>query len=111
MDTPEQVLERATRDIDALRRRGFGPDADRLGKLAGEFGDALDPIRLVDEDDAMLRSGKTRAWLRSRFDGWEQVGAAAWIESARHYRLCVLPTRLGRAEGAADAERYLKAAS
>lgn len=109
MTTPEQVLSRASADIDALRRRGFGADADRLGKLVAEFRTALDPIALVPEHDAQLRSGKTRAWLRSRFPNWEQVGAAAWIDGERHYRLCVLPTRLARAAGMDDAERLLEA--
>lgn len=111
MDSPEQVVDRLDRDVEAMRRRGFGREADRMGKVAAEFRAALEPIRLVPEHDAALRSGKGKAWLRSRFDGWEQVGAAATIDGVRHYRLCVLPTRLAYASGADDAERVLKAAS
>lgn len=109
MDTPEDVLARLERDVESLRRRGFGADADRMGKVAAEFREALAPIQLVPEHDAMLRTGKTRAWLRQRYEGWAKVGAAAMVGTVPHFRLCVLPTRLGRAEGAADAERLLRA--
>lgn len=109
IDTPEQVLARLDSDVDAMRRRGYGADADRMRRVAAEFREAIAPIELVPEHAAMLRSGKSRAWLRSRFEAWRVVGAATTIDDVYHYRLCVLPTRLSRAEGDADASRVLRA--
>jgi len=109
MDTPEQVLERLDRDVDAMRRRGFGAEADRMGKVAEEFRTALAPLALVPEHDAMARSGKCRRWLRERHATWARSDGAGWdADGNRLYRLCVLPSRLGFALGVAEAERTLK---
>ena len=103
-------MARAARDVEALRRRGFGVEADRDAKLVEAFAAALQPIRLVSEATAMVRSGKSARWLRSHHATWCLVGAAGWSESgARMYRLCVLPTALGATQGAADAEDLLAA--
>lgn len=108
MMTPEQVLARAARDAEALRRRGFGAEADRDERLIAEFGASLRPIRLVSEATAQVRSGKSARWLRSHHEGWCLVGAAGWSESGeRLYRLCVLPSSLAASQGAADAEALL----
>lgn len=110
MDTPEQVLSRAARDAEALRRRGFGKEAERDERLIAEFRAALEPIRLVREAVAMVRSGKSSRWLRSRHESWCQVGAAGWSEKGeRLYRLCALPVDLGAAQGSADAEVVIAA--
>ena len=53
-ESPEQVLARAARDAEALRRRGFGAEADRDEQLIADFRDALRPIRLVSEATAMI---------------------------------------------------------
>lgn len=109
-ESPEQVLARAARDAEALRRRGFGAEADRDEQLIADFREALRPIRLVSEATAMVRSGKSARWLRSHHASWCLVGAAGWSESgARLYRLCILPTALGASQGAADAEVVLAA--
>jgi hypothetical protein len=110
MDTPEQVIARAKRDAEALTRRGYGADAERVMRLVAEFDAAVTPIRLVTEATAMARSGKGVRWLRQRHADWCAVGAAGFDEAGnRLYRLCVLPTRLGTATGAADAEAVLLA--
>lgn len=106
--SPEEVLARLEADATSLRRRGFGVEAARLDVVAGEFRSALGPIALVPEHDALARSGKSAAWLRSRYDAWQRVGAAATIDGVRHYRLCVLPTRLEFAAGSAEADRLLR---
>lgn len=110
--TPEKVLDRVQRDVEALRRRGLGSEAQMIGQVADEFGTALEPIKLVSEDDAVLRSGKSRRWLRDRHEAWARVGGAGWDEEGnRLYRLCVLPTRIGRERGAAEAATAMEGAS
>lgn len=111
-ETPEQVVARTLSDATALRRQGFGAEADRLLRVAEEFRTALEPLALVPEHSAVARSGKTLRWLRERHATWVRVGAAGFDGMGnRTYRLCVLPTRLARAEGEAEAERVLKVAS
>jgi len=109
-DTPEQVLARLDADVASLRRRGFGTEADRLAKVADEFRASLAPLALVQEHTAVARCGKSVRWLRGQHDAWCRVGAAGFdLAGNRLYRLVVLPTRMARAEGAAEAERFLKA--
>lgn len=111
-ETPEQVVARTASDAAALRRQGFGAEADRLSRVADEFRTALEPLALVPEHAAVARSGKTLRWLRERHAAWVRVGAAGLDPAGnRLYRLCVLPTRLARAEGEAEAERVLKGAA
>lgn len=93
--SPEALEGRLSADIDALRRRGFGAEADRLKLLLVELTASIDPIRLVDEPSALLRTGRSRRWLRDRFDGWQRASAAEMRDGERYYRLCVPPTRPG----------------
>jgi hypothetical protein len=105
MATPEEVLARLDSDVEALRRRGYGADADRMGKVADEFRAALHPIRLVNEATAMVRSGKSARWLRQHHEGWCKVGAAGFdAKGNRLYRMCVLPSGLEIAQAVADAD-------
>jgi hypothetical protein len=106
----EQVLARLDTDVASLRRRGFGEEADRLAAVVGEVREAIGPLKLVPEHVAMLRSGRSARWLRERHGEWERVGAAGFdLAGNRMYRLCVLPTRLARAEAIADADRLMEA--
>lgn len=107
--SPETLELQLYADIASLLRRGFGEEANRLHKVAQELTASLDPIRLVSEQDAMTRTGKSRRWLHDRFAGWERVGAAEMRDKKRHYRLCVLPIRLLEEQGARDAEEVLAA--
>lgn len=110
MDTPEQVIARVERDVEAMRRRGFVEEARRLSKVVAEFALAIKPIRLVPEHTAVARSGKRVRWLRERHADLCKVGGAGFDEDgARLYRLCALPTRLHAEEGVAEAERILEA--
>jgi hypothetical protein len=110
METPEQVLARLDADVLALRRRGFGEEAERDAKIAEEFRAALSPIALVPEHVAMTRSGKSVRWLRERHGAWYKAGGAGFdVTGARLYRLCVLPMRLDREAGAAEADTILRA--
>lgn len=107
-DTPELVLARLEADAASLRRRGFGAEADRLSHVVTEFRQALEPLALVGEHMAISRSGKGVRWLRDRHADWCRLGAAGFDAAGnRLYRLCVLPTRLAREVGVADASRVL----
>lgn len=110
METPEQVLARLDADVLALRRRGFGSEAERDAKIAEEFRAALSPIALVPEHVALSRSGKSVRWLRERHATWYKVGGAGFApDGARLYRLCVLPMRLDHEAGVAEADAILRA--
>jgi hypothetical protein len=109
-ETPEMVLARAWSDAAALRRQGFGVEADRLALMADEFAAAIAPIALVPEHVAMTRSGRSVRWLRERHATWYKVGGADFApDGSRLYRLCVLPMRLDYEAGAAEADTILRA--
>lgn len=107
--TPEALEAELLADARSLERRGFGEEAGRVHRIATALSAALDPIRLVSESDAMTRTGKTRRWHHDRFEAWVLVGAAELRDGLRWYRLCVLPPRIAYAQGAADAEPFLRA--
>lgn len=107
--TPEALEEELRTDAASLERRGFGEEAKRVRRIADALTASLDPIRLVSESDAMARTGRTRRWLHDRFEGWVLVGAAELRDGLRCYRLCVLPPRIAFAQGAADAEKLMRA--
>ncbi len=107
--TPETLEAELHEDAKSLQRRGHGDEATRVKVIAEALTKALDPIRLVSEPDAILRTGKTRRWLVDRFDAWRLVGAAELRNGLRWYRLCVLPPRTAFAQGAADAEALMRA--
>lgn len=109
MTTPELLLDELDSDVESMRRRGFVGEADRMAKVAADFRAAMEPIALVSEHTAMMRSGKTKRWLRDRFDAWHRLAAAEMRDGERWYRLCVLPSRLAIEQGAADAESVLRA--
>lgn len=106
--SPEAVLEQLLQDAEAMRRRGFGPEADRMAQVAEEFRLALEPIALIHEDQAMMRTGRRRAWLRQRFATWCKLGSAELRDGERYYRLCVLPSRLAVEQGQALAVALLR---
>lgn len=112
--TPEGVVERWRADAESLRRRGFGAEADRIAAMVSEMSEALEPIKLVPEHVAMVRSGRRVGWLRAKHPRWMESGAAAVDQhGSRLYRLCILPHQVdsARAEGEAEAVRVMRAAS
>lgn len=92
--TLEQVLADARGDAQVLRKRGHGRDAELIEKLCDEVSAAAeDYLRWLNEDEAMLRSGRSSAWLRGAFPEWERSGHARRDGKRRLYRQVVVPVR------------------
>ena len=77
-----------------LRRRGDNRTALLLEQCAEEAVLAAESYLLwLSETDAMLRTGRTREWLRSRYEGWAAEGHAKKTGRDRQYRAVMLPRR------------------
>lgn len=92
--TLEQVLADYRGDAAVLRRRGHAKDAELIERLCDAVADAAeDFLTWLSEDDAMLRSGRSRAWLRAQFADWSRGGNARKDGARRVYRQAVIPQR------------------
>lgn len=90
--TLEQVLADWRESAQALRRTGHGPTADLVERIVRETESAAEEyLRWLSEEDAMLRSGKRRTWLRARFAEWERGGNARRDGRKRQYRMVIVP--------------------
>lgn len=77
-----------------LRRRGDARAAELLEQCATEVDTvAADYLTWLSETEAMLRSGRARPWLRTRFAEWQREGHARWRGRERQYRALVVPRR------------------
>jgi len=77
-----------------LRRRGDNRTALVLEQCAEETVIAAESYLLwLSETDAMLRTGRTREWLRARYEGWASEGHAKKTGGDRQYRAVMLPRR------------------
>lgn len=98
----EQVLADWRGDAQVLRRRGHEHDAVLIERICDEVAHAAEEyLRWVSEEDAMLRSARSRAWLRSQFPDWERLGHARRDGKRRRYRLLVVPARANLTAAAA----------
>ncbi len=89
-----QVLADWRGDAAVLRRAGHAADAERLERMADQVSSTAAPyLTWLSETDAMLRSGRTREWLRGRFAGWEAEGHARLANRERQYRELIIPRR------------------
>jgi hypothetical protein len=105
----EQILADWAERAQTLRRCGHGAEAETLEALLSEVRvSAEDWLVWLSEDDAMLRSGKSRDWFRGRFPDWERRDLARRDGRKRRYRAVVVPQRLNleaaREQGRRDAE-------
>lgn len=88
------VLHGWRTDATVLRRAGHVADAERLERMADQVERAAAPyLNWLNETDAMLRSGKSRDWLRGRFGQWESEGHARLKGRDRQYRELIVPRR------------------
>lgn len=88
-----------------LRRAGHGGQATYLEALADQWAQATEEYRRwLSEEDAMLRSGRSRVWLRAQFPGWARLGHARLAGRRRQYRGIIVPVRAKTLE-ARDAGR------
>lgn len=82
-------------DAAVLRRRGDIRAAELLELCADQASAAAEEWNtFLSEGEAMLRSGRSRPWLRAQFARWEREGHAK--ETARHtriYRQCIVPQK------------------
>lgn len=106
----EQVLADSREDAEVLRRRGHVHDAELMTKICDEIAAAAeDYLMWVSEEDAMLRSNRSREWLRSQFPEWERLGHARREGRRRRYRLLVVPVRANLTAAAAAGREAARA--
>ena len=116
-DTTAATVLRAMRDdAEVLRRAGQGAFGDMLNFYAASITEAIEPlITFMPESEAMLRSGRRRAWFRSQFPAWERNGNAVRVgRGDRRYRQCIVPVAAQTSEAelaGVEAARAMKQAS
>ena len=92
--TLEQLLADWRGDAQVLRRRGHEGEAEQMERFADAVARAAeDYLRWLSEDEALLRSGRSRGWLRSQSPDWERAGHARRDGRKRWYRMLVIPQR------------------
>ena len=82
----EQLLADWRGDAQVLRRRGHDREAEQMERSA-------EAVTRAAEDEALLRSGRSRGWLRSQFPEWERAGHTRREGRKRWYRMLVIPQR------------------
>jgi hypothetical protein len=110
----EQVLADARSDAKVLERRGVTQvSLATLEELCEAVRVAALPyLTWRSEAEAMLYTGKGRAWLRGKYEAWERDGNARRAPTnsrERQYREVVLPRRIDLAQVQADAEASARA--
>ena len=104
-EKPEQVLADIREEAAILRRAGHPTEAEVRERICDRIAVAFeDYLTRLTEEQAMLQSGHSRSWLRSRFPEWEQAGHAGREGRRRWYRAVLIPRR-GHAELAYQAGR------
>ena len=79
-------------DAIVLRRNGQALLAKRLDDCAEAVEQsAAEWLTWLSESDAMLRSGRSRDWLRAQFSAWEREGHATLQGRNRMYRAVIVP--------------------
>ncbi|HEY2377617.1 MAG TPA: hypothetical protein VGH98_16680 [Gemmatimonadaceae bacterium] len=98
MKTLEEVLRDHHAEAAMLRRNGYVAEADARERMLREIENASGEYReFLSEGEASLRSGKSVAWFRSRFDAWTERGLARYnpktTRKERQYRSMIVPMR------------------
>jgi hypothetical protein len=92
--TLDEVLADHREEAAVLRKHKQFSTAEAIERICDEVAVQTEEWRrFLSEGEAILRSGHTREWLRSRFPGWEQNGHARRNGTQRQYRMCVVPAR------------------
>lgn len=95
-----------------LRARGHGREADHIEQLVGEVKAAAAPyLDWLSEDEAMLRSGRSRGYLRTRYPEWASEDMARLDGRRRKYRRCIVPRRANIDTARADAREAARGAA
>lgn len=89
-----QVLADWREQASILRRRGHPREAKHIEQLCDDVKYAAGTyLDWLTEDEAMLRSGRSRTYLRARFPEWQSEHMALAEGRRRRYRACVIPRR------------------
>ena len=91
----EQLLADWLGEAQVLRKNGFRREADDIERRVDEIKLASQEyLEWLSEEDAVLRSGYSEHWLRTRFAGWEHDGhAKKGASGERWYREIIVPQR------------------
>ena len=101
-----EVIATAREDAKILDRAGHARDAQLIFRLMDQVEHAAaDYLEWLNEREAHLRSGRSFAWLRSRFPEWERQGHAKRDGRRRMYRTLIVPTRANTAAAYAAGRR------
>ena len=104
----EVIADRREMASHARRTKSF-QIAEVLDEAMDEVEKAAeDYLKFLGETEAVLWSGHSKEWLRSRFPAWERLGHAKLRDHGkkdRMYRRCILPRRADLAAARADAVR------
>lgn len=89
-----QVLVAWRSDAGVLKRHKQHALAAQLEQCAEAVERAAaDWLTWLSESDAMIRSGKTREWLRAKFSEWQRDGHARVTGRDRQYRRVIVPVK------------------
>lgn len=87
-----QVLADWREKAAILRANGHKAQGDSIDAVVDDVaGAAEEYLRWMSEENAVLRSGRSVAWLRRRFPAWERAGHARRRGRGREYRMLVVP--------------------
>ena len=89
-----QVIADWRGDGQVLRRHKQHTLADQLDKCAETVeASAKEWLTWLNEGEAMLRSERSRNWLRGQYAAWERDGHARTVGTHRQYRMTIVPRR------------------
>lgn len=105
----EHVLTEARGELPLLRKRRGMWTADDVEQFVDRIAEAAhEYLTFVSERDAMIRSNRSVAWLRTRYANWEREGNARRNPRNprdRQYRLMIIPLAAQTEAARADARR------
>jgi len=104
-----QVLTDWSGQAAVLRARGHAREADHIEQLVADVrAGAAAYLDWLNEEEAILRSGRSRGYLRSRFPEWSAEDNARLDGRRRRYRRCVIPRRANLDTARSDAVEAAK---
>lgn len=105
-DPLKQLLADMASDADAARRLGHDSQARDLEARAKQIEAAAEPwLKLLSEEDARMKSGRSIRWLRASAPEWANQNLAFQIDGHWYFRDCAIPQRLHKGAAAEDARR------
>lgn len=96
--TLDEALTIARQDAVVMAKYGGTYKPEAVAAMLDAIARAAAPFLLwLSESDAMLRSGRSAEYYRSRFARWEQEGVARKVAGKRQYLAVLVPFREHRA--------------